>query len=87
MKTFRILTIHKIDQVLKTYQFLRNLKLTVTVSISLCFRNCFRNCKQVFHFRQNETCKLFTYHPGHLNIDLSNEPKKNALLGTFKQMT
>ena len=30
--------------------------------------------------------KLVNY-PGHLNIDLSNEPKKNALLGTFKQMT
>ena len=83
-ETFRNLGVHKIDLVLKQ-NFLWNLKLT---AYHFHFA-CFRNYKQVFFtsLKQTETFKLFTYHPGHLNIDPGNELTKNALLGTFKQMT
>ena len=79
-KTFRKLAIHKIDLVLKVnilpfpFRFVFEIVFEIT-------NKCFTS------LRQNETYKLFKYHPSHLNIDPSNELRKNALLGTFKQMT
>ena len=50
MKTFRIFAIHKIDQVLKTYQFLRNLKLTAYRFHFALFSKLFSKLQTSFSF-------------------------------------